>query len=150
MLTNKNSTGQKYAWLVVTCLLVLLFTSAVSAQSSGQCVANIFVEGTIAGYGGTAVGLAMDKQDNLYIADNVGDTSFIQGPLVSKVTPQGVFTLVVPPGILGDVTALAFDEEGNLYVADGNGTGNGQPQPKNMIWKVTPVGTITAFLIGIN
>ncbi|HEV8486436.1 MAG TPA: HYR domain-containing protein, partial [Blastocatellia bacterium] len=137
--------------ILITFFVLFSSGSVVFAQSSGQCTANVFVEGTIAGFGGTAVMLTMDAQDNLYIADNVNNAGALpQGPLVFKVTPQGAISLIVPPGELGDVTGLAFDAQGNLYVADGNGNGNGQPQPKNMVWKVSPSGVITPFISGVN
>ena len=146
---NRNVLSSKRHGLILVGLFMFLASSVAYAQSSGQCTANVFVEGTIAGYGGTAVGLAMDAQDNLYIADNVGAGDPIQGLLVFKVTPQGTISIVVPQGILGDVTALAIDTQGNLYVADGNGNGNGQPTPRNMVWKVSPNGSITPFISGI-
>src|SRR5207253_3610183 len=101
--------------------------------------------------GGMGAGLAMDAQDNLYIAENVNNWGITpQGPFVSKVTPQGVKSIFVPQGVLGDVTALAFDANGNLYVADGNGIGSEQPAANNMVWKISPQGNATQFISSIN
>jgi hypothetical protein len=122
--------------IVVMTLFMLLSAHVVRAQSYGVCTRTEFLS-PVSLYGGTAAGLGIDAQDNLYIAENVNNRGITpQGPLVSKVTPQGTRTIFVQQGILGDVSGLAFDAQGNVYVADGNGNGNEQPEPKNMVWKV--------------
>lgn len=100
-------------------------------------------------FGGDAAGLALDLQGNLFVAENVHP--FIPGgPRVTKVTPLGTKTTVVPQGQLGDVTALAVDHAGNLYIADGNGIGNGQPFPVNKVWKRDSQGNLTEFVSSVN
>jgi sugar lactone lactonase YvrE len=94
--------------------------------------------------------LAVDRHGNLFVAENVNADITPGGPLVLKVSPQGVKTTVVRQGILGDVTALAVDDQGNLFVADGNGFGNGQPPPRNVVWKVDPQGNISLFVSAVN
>jgi hypothetical protein len=108
--------------------MLLLFPSAVAfAQSTGVCTRTEFVS-PVSLYGGRAAGLAVDGQDNLYIAENENNWGITpQGPLVSKVTPQGARSILVPEGVLGGVTALAFDGQGILYVADDG---------LNGVWKV--------------
>ncbi len=136
--------------LILFVLLMVLLSRTGSAQSSGTCTQTVFVS-PISLYGGMAAGLAVDAEDNLYIAENVNNWGITpQGPLVSKVSPQGVKSIFVPQGILGDVTALAFDFGGNLYVADGNGLGAEQPPANNIVWKVDRQGNTTAYISGIN
>ncbi len=125
-------------------LILTLSTSVAFAQRS------VFVM-PISLFGGTAAGIAIDKDDNLYIAENKNNRNISpQGPFVSKVTPSGAKSFFVPQNVLGDVTDLAFDSEGNLYVADGRGNGNGQPAARNKVWKVTPDGTISTFIPFVN
>lgn len=113
--------------------------------SAGIC-SYLFVN-SISLYGGDAAGLAIDPKGNLYVAENVNGLGLTpQGPFVVKVNPKGVQTVIVPQGVLGDVSALALDRWGNLYIADGNGFGAGQPAPKNVVWKLAPHGTMTAFV----
>jgi hypothetical protein len=145
VLIRKRSYG-----LIFFGLLMVLSSLTASAQSSGICTQNVFVS-PISLYGGMAASLALDAQDNLYIAENANNWGITpQGPLVSKVTPQGVKSIFVPQGILGDVTALAFDFQGNLYVADGNGLGAEQPPANNLVWKIDPQGNATPFISAIN
>jgi len=72
-------------------------------------------------------GLAIDKKDNLYIADRRNNR-------VRKVTPSGIITTVAGDGgffFMGDngpayrasiagPTGVAVDDKGNLYIADRN------------------------------
>lgn len=141
----------RFLGISIFVLVTLLSGLSAIAQSTAQCTAKVFVEGPIASNGGNGAGIAIDAQDNLYIANNLGQRNSypILGPVVFKVTPQGIISLAVPPGILGDVTDLAVDSQGNLYVADGNGN-RGMPVEKNMIWKVDSSGSITPFITGIN
>lgn len=133
-------------------LFAVVFSVAwASVVGIGQAATRTVFKTPISLYGGTAAGLAVDEDDNLYIAENANNQGIRpRGPFVSKVGPDGIRTFFVSPGILGDVTALAFDGDGNLYVADGNGNGNGQPHPRNKVWKVTPSGEITTFIPWVN
>lgn len=89
-------------------------------------------------------GVAIDRQGNVYIADN-GDAR------VRKVTPGGTITTFAGTGKgggpLGDggpatsarltrPTGLAVDGSGNLYIAESGG---------NRVRKVTPGGRITTY-----
>lgn len=117
--------------------LAMLFLPIFSHPAFAAPTVTVFVDGLFL-YGGYGAGLAVDQNDNLYIAEN----DWTRKVFVSKVTPNGIKTDFVPPGVLGNVTGLAFDASGNLYVADGSS----QPLSygkKNKVWKVSPEGTIT-------
>ncbi|WP_078897107.1 NHL repeat-containing protein [Streptomyces rimosus] len=87
------------------------------------------------------LGLAVDKQGNLYIADRYNHR-------VRKVTPDGIITTIAGNGQAGYVSdggpAIAtklnepidvdVDDAGNVYIADG---------ANHRVRKVTPAGTIT-------
>jgi len=85
-------------------------------------------------------GLAMDADDNLYVADRYGHT-------IRKITPQGVVSTFAG-STLGDEdgnrtsakfkepTSVCFDTQGNLLVAD---SGN------HKIRKITPDGTVSTY-----
>jgi sugar lactone lactonase YvrE len=133
--------------LGVFSIFILSSTHAALAQA-GACSETVFVS-PISLFGGDAAGLAVDQQGNLFVAENV-HPSISGGPKVSKVSPLGAKTTLVPQGTLGDVTALVVDDQGNLFVADGNGIGAGQPGAGNAVWKVDPQGHITKFISGVN
>jgi uncharacterized protein (TIGR03437 family) len=94
---------------------------------------------------GTAAGLAVDNQGNLYIADTVGER-------IRKVNMAGIISTVAGTGTAGysgdggratDATlsvpvGVALDSQGNLYIAE---TGNALYGPR--VRKVDTSGTIT-------
>jgi len=144
--------AKRLFFIFVLGFLILSSNSLARSQSVGQCTAKVFFAPVII-HGGTATGLAFDAQNNLYVANNADSGHNIlsdRRPFVTKVTAGGAASVFVERGILGDVTALTVDGAGNLFIADGNGNGNIQPQPKNMVWKVTPQGIISSFITGIN
>jgi sugar lactone lactonase YvrE len=83
-------------------------------------------------------GMAFDANDNLYVANYLGDS-------ISKVTPDGevsTFASGFPTnGFTSYPSGLAFDAAGNLYVAL---IGN------NSVSKVTPDGTISTDVPTMN
>ena len=85
------------------------------------------------------IGLAFDSAGNLYASD--------PGPVVDPPTP-GNITKIAPDGVqtliatgLGDLRGLAFDFDGNLFVA-----GHGD----NVIYKITPNGSVSIFATGLD
>jgi sugar lactone lactonase YvrE len=80
------------------------------------------------------VGLAFDGAGNLYASDPYD----AQGS-ITKIAPDGTQTLVVSG--LGDLRGLAFDPNGNLFAA---GHGN------NVIYKITPDGSVSIFASALN
>jgi sugar lactone lactonase YvrE len=85
------------------------------------------------------IGLALDVAGNLYASD-AGPTTDPPGPGgITKIAPDGTKTLVVSG--LGDLRGLAFDFAGNLFAA---GHGN------NVIYKITPDGSVSIFASGLN
>jgi hypothetical protein len=159
MYSRKNPALINKRWygIIVFGLLIVLSSSVAHAQSYGQCTASAFVNQISLFPGGTGTGLAIDSKDNVYIASNATYDDFGIFLLgsdprahVTKATPQGTMSIFVSEGVLGDVTGLAVDPQDNLYVADGNGNGNNGSTPRNMVWKVSPQGTIAPFISGIN
>ncbi|MBC7476091.1 MAG: SMP-30/gluconolactonase/LRE family protein [Candidatus Sericytochromatia bacterium] len=86
--------------------------------------------------------IAIDKNDNIYVADT-GNHS------IRKITPDANVTTIAGDGLSGDIDSgnnqkakfnspkgVAVDNEGNVYVAD---TGN------NKIKRITPDGTVTTI-----
>jgi streptogramin lyase len=80
------------------------------------------------------VGLALDKQGNLYVAVYGGNT-------VQKYSPTGKLlaiwgTLGNKPGQFDHPVGVAVDAQGNIYVAD---------QGNNRIQKLSPTGKLVAY-----
>ncbi len=93
-----------------------------------------------------ACGLAIDRNDNLYVADSSNN-------LIRKITPAGVVTTIAGGGSPGNTTqgyadgtgtdakfmnplGIAIDSNDNLYVADSN---------NQVIRKITPAGVVTTL-----
>jgi sugar lactone lactonase YvrE len=102
-------------------------------------------------YGGSATGLAVDAEGNLYVAENVGPADDPKLAKVSKVTPDGAKSDVIPRGTLTGATGLTLDAAGNLFVAEGLGylAPGWNHSQGNRIWKRTPGGQISAFVASI-
>ena len=87
-------------------------------------------------------GLAIDKNNNLYVTDR-------SGFLIRKVTPQGVVSTIAGSGKQGRVdgttstatfespTGIALDQSGNIYVIDGG-----------VLRKITPAGNVSTINVG--
>jgi sugar lactone lactonase YvrE len=86
--------------------------------------------------------LAVDRLDNLYVAD-------IDANEILKITPQGALSVVVGNGTqgiptpgpasasqIGRPTGVAVDRQGNIYVADSS---------SNIIEKIASDGTLSLF-----
>jgi sugar lactone lactonase YvrE len=82
-------------------------------------------------------GLAFDGAGNLYASDGGLNSGEPAG--ITKIAPDGTKTLVVSG--LEDLRGLAFDFAGNLFAA---GHGN------NVIYKITPGGSVSIFASGLN
>ena len=82
------------------------------------------------------IGLAFDGAGNLYASDT--DPYDAVGN-ITKIAPDGTKTLVVSG--LGGLRGLAFDPNGNLFAA---GHGN------NVIYKITPDGSVSIFASALN
>jgi sugar lactone lactonase YvrE len=82
-------------------------------------------------------GLAFDGAGNLYVSDGGLNSGEPAG--ITKIAPDGTQTLVVSG--LEDLRGLAFDPNGNLFAA---GHGN------NVIYKITPGGSVSIFASGLN
>jgi hypothetical protein len=88
---------------------------------------------------GRSLGMAIDKDGNLFIGDNSNHR-------IRKVTPEGKVTTFAGTGEKdsrdGDlktasfefISDMKFDSKGNLFVAD-----------KNILKKITPEGSVTTF-----
>ncbi|MCX6878552.1 MAG: hypothetical protein NTW21_32770, partial [Verrucomicrobia bacterium] len=73
------------------------------------------------------VGVALDGNGNMYIADRVNRS-------IRKITAAGVVsTFVVSPGNYGSPNSVAVDGSGNVYVADS----------RYVIRKITPAGMVS-------
>jgi sugar lactone lactonase YvrE len=84
----------------------------------------------------STIGLAFDGAGNLYASDT--DPYDALGN-ITKIAPDGTQTLVVSG--LGGLRGLAFDANGNLFAA---GHGN------NVIYKITPGGSVSILDSGLN
>jgi len=82
------------------------------------------------------IGLAFDGAGNLYASGT--DPFDVQGS-ITKIAPDGTQTLFVSG--VGGLRGLAFDFAGNLFAA---GHGN------NVIYKITPAGSVSIFATGLN
>ncbi|MFQ5450827.1 MAG: hypothetical protein ACE5E9_09365 [Nitrospinaceae bacterium] len=92
-------------------------------------------------------GLAIDKKDNLYIADRGNNR-------IRKVNPNGIITTIAGDGgffFIGDngpayrasiagPTDVALDDQGNLYIADRNNNRIRVVDPQGMIRTVAGTG----------
>ncbi|MFN4252114.1 NHL repeat-containing protein, partial [Deinococcus sp.] len=132
------------------------------AESSGHRVRKVAPDGTITTFAGTGtatstgdggpataatlqspIGLAVDSNNNLYIAER-------SGYRVRKVAPDGIITTFAGTGTLGSTgdggpataatmrspAGLAVDSDNNLYIAESGG---------HRVRKVAPDGIITTF-----
>jgi sugar lactone lactonase YvrE len=78
--------------------------------------------------GGLLVGLAVDKEGNLYVCD----ATFESGTHgIWKVAPNGASSLFAALDRSGFPNAMAFDDTGNLLVTDSS---------LGLIWKISPSG----------
>lgn len=110
---------------------------------------NMFQGGTANGTGENArfnslAGLAIDKNGNLYAADE-GNT------VIRKITPQAVVTTLAGSGKQGntdgtasvatfeDPTAVAVDQQGNVFIGD-----------SYLLRKITPDGTVSTIATHLN
>ncbi len=100
----------------------------------------------IALFGGAGAMLATDAQDNVYVAENYSSTG---GPRVTRVTPTGASSIVVPNGVLGHVTGLACNASGDLFIADGTGNGASGLNGTNQIFKLSRGGTSAVVFAAI-
>jgi sugar lactone lactonase YvrE len=101
---------------------IALIVAAFAAALAGQGLVT-----TVAGAGGRGIGeaqlsfpggVALDAQDNLYIADSYNHR-------ILKMTPDGVMTTLLGTGVAGKgdnelffPRTVALDRAGNVYVAD--------------------------------
>lgn len=88
----------------------------------------------------TPVGLAIDKEGNLYVTDS--------NQKIRKITPAGVVTTLAGSGNTGSTNGsstkasfnqpegIAVDPKGNVYVADTN---------NNLIRKISPTGEVSTL-----
>ena len=82
------------------------------------------------------LGLAFDSAGNLFASD--ADPFDLVGN-ITRIAPDGTKTLFVSG--LGALLGLTFDPNGNLFAA---GHGN------NVIYKITPGGSVAVFASGLN
>jgi len=83
------------------------------------------------------IGLAFDGAGNLYASDGGPDVG--EPGSITKIAPDGTETLVVSG--LGGLRGLAFDPNGNLFAAG---------HDNNVIYKITPGGSVNIFANGLN
>ena len=123
-------------------------------------------------------GIAIDGQNNLFVADNLQGGIYKITPdrrvsiFVSLVDPVGLaidgtgnlfvsqpllggITRIAPDGTqtlfvsgLGELRGLAFDFDGNLFAASPLFLPNGDGH--NVIYKITPGGSVSIFASGLN
>ena len=129
---------------ILTCI-VIMFSSSCAQMPT------LFVGSTMQGYqdgmgenvkfgrGNYGTSMTIDKDGNLFVADN-------ENKRIRKVSPDGIVTTFAGTGETkyqdGDlktasfeqVNDVKFDSNGNLFVAD-----------KNRIRKITPEGKVTTF-----
>lgn len=83
------------------------------------------------------IGLAFDGAGNLYASDGGPDVG-VPGS-ITKIAPDGTQTLVVSG--LGGLRGLAFGPNGNLFAAG---------HDNNVVYKITPGGSVSIFASGLN
>lgn len=137
-----DSSGNVYVGDYGNCTIRKISGGAVTtiAGSVGQC-GNVDGSGSTARFGGI-MGLAVDANNNLYVADGPG--------LIRKVTPGGVVTTVAGSyylfgtadgngfgARLASPRGLAMDASGNLIIADSS---------NHTVRKMTPGGVVTTLV----
>ncbi len=100
---------------------------------SGAIERTVFAE-PISLFGGAGAMLAIDSEDNLYIAENYTST----GSRVTRVAPTGIRSTAVTDGVIGNVTGLACDTAGSVFIADGDGNGISNRPGTNHVWRLRP------------
>ncbi|HAF13352.1 MAG TPA: hypothetical protein DCK99_06550 [Blastocatellia bacterium] len=83
------------------------------------------------------IGLAFDGAGNLYASDGGPDVG-VPGS-ITKIAPDGTQTLV--DSGLGGLRGLAFGPNGNLFAAG---------HDNNVVYKITPGGSVSIFASGLN
>ncbi len=89
---------------------------------SGNFVSKVTPDGQVTTFTASGitcpVGVAIDKEDNLYVCNCCGT----QGNTIRKVTPNGTSTLFASSSLFSCPNGITFDDEGMLYVSNfGNG-----------------------------
>ncbi len=132
------------------------------ADMDGETIRKITPDGTVSTFAGSGIlgytdnvgtaatfnkpfGLAIDKNDNIYVAE-VGNHT------IRKITPGGAVSTLAGNGYSGQADGtgtaaqfnapryLAVDAAGNVYVSDGD---------NSAIRKVTPAGVVTTIAGGL-